>query len=431
MIILAGLDSSSAYGGIGSSRAVMVSILAEPTLIVVFVGITLLAKAMLPFVVNHLLVSSWAVYWSPAHLFLVAAFFILLLVETDRMPIHSSTHIEVYMIEEGRILEYSGPLLALLKWASAMKQFILYTIFCNVLIFPWGLSVKGAALGAAGSGGGPHREVRPRRLRGRLRRDRPVAPALLPLSGAARRIVSPGGAGDRRNPIELARMLIEHLDPLASSLFSLLAIASLLLSFVMLGSRWLKNYLYAFAAESWIIAALSAAVGFYGDYPELYLIAILTLLFRGLLLPYLIWRIIRRLDVDREIHVILQPSTSLVVGAFVVMFALSVSFRVATEFHLELTVAVLALTVMLSMKLIGFLMLSVRHEAISQILGLLVLENGIFLGSQILVPGMPLLIELVILFDLLIIVACFGVLVRYLVTHVGTTSALELKRLVG
>ncbi len=151
MIILAGLDTSSAYGGIGSSRAVMVSILAEPTLILVFVGITLLAKAMLPFVVNHLLVSSWAVYWSPAHLFLVAAFFILLLVETDRMPIHSSTHIEVYMIDEARILEYSGPLLGLLKWAAAMKQFILYTIFCNVLILPWALSIRGTALGAAGA----------------------------------------------------------------------------------------------------------------------------------------------------------------------------------------------------------------------------------------------------------------------------------------
>ena len=199
----------------------------------------------------------------------------------------------------------------------------------------------------------------------------------------------------------------------------------------MLGSHWLKNYLYAFAAESWVIAALSAAVGFYGHYPELYLIAALTLLFRGLVLPYLIWRIIRRLAVDREIHVILQPGMSMVVGALFVMFAFAVAVRVAGEFHLELTVAVLALTVMLSMKLIGFLMLAVRHEAISQILGLLVLENGIFLGTQILVPGMPLLIELVILFDLLVIVACFGVLVRYLVTHAGTTSSLQLKRLVG
>ena len=154
MIILAGLDTSSAYGGIGSSRAAMVAILAEPTLILVFVGITLLAKAMIPFVVNHLLASNWPAYWSPAHLFLVAAFFILLLVETDRMPIHSSTHIEVYMIEEARILEYSGPLLALLKWASAMKQFILYTIFCNVLVLPWGLSMKGTAIGAVGAAAG-------------------------------------------------------------------------------------------------------------------------------------------------------------------------------------------------------------------------------------------------------------------------------------
>ena len=154
MITLAGMDTGSAYGGVGSSRSVMIGILAEPTLILVFVGITLLAKAMLPFVVNHLLVGSWPAYFSPAHVFIVGAFFILLLVETDRMPIHSSTHIEVYMIEEARILEYSGPLLALLKWASMMKQFILYTIFCNVLLLPWALSIKGTALGALGAAAG-------------------------------------------------------------------------------------------------------------------------------------------------------------------------------------------------------------------------------------------------------------------------------------
>ena len=148
VVSVAGLDSGSSYGGIGSSRAVLLGILAEPTLILVFVGITLLAKSMLPFVVNHLLVQQPAVYWSPAHLFLVGAFFILILVETDRLPIHSSTHIEVYMIDEARILEYSGPLLALLKWASMMKQFILYTIFCNVLLLPWALSHQGTAPGA-------------------------------------------------------------------------------------------------------------------------------------------------------------------------------------------------------------------------------------------------------------------------------------------
>jgi hydrogenase-4 component E len=226
-------------------------------------------------------------------------------------------------------------------------------------------------------------------------------------------------------------MLVAHLDPLASSIFSLMAIASLLLAFVMLGSRWLNNYLYAFAAESWVIAVLSATVGFYGGYPELYFIAILTGLFRGLFLPYLLWRIIRRLNVSREIHEFLQPSSALVVGAFCVIFSLAVGYRVGQSLGLAATVAVLALTVMLSMKLIGFLMLAIRHEAISQVLGLLVLENGVFLGAQILVPGMPVLIEIVILFDLLIVVACFGVLVQYLLVHAGTTSSLGLRRLVG
>ena len=226
-------------------------------------------------------------------------------------------------------------------------------------------------------------------------------------------------------------MLVAHLSPLAASLFSLIAIASLLLAFVMLGSRWLRHYLYAFALESWLIAVLSAAVGYYGHYPELYLIAILTALFRGCLLPYLLLRIVRRLNVARELHVIVQASSSLVIGAFAVVFALTVATHIGCGLGLGGTVVVLALTVMLSMKLIGFLMLTVRHEAISQILGLLVLENGIFLGSQILVPGMPLLLEIVILFDLLIVVACFGLLVQYLLSHVGTTSSLHLRRLVG
>jgi hydrogenase-4 component E len=226
-------------------------------------------------------------------------------------------------------------------------------------------------------------------------------------------------------------MLLQHLSPLATSLFSLLAIVCLLLSFVMLGSRWLKNYLYAFAASSWAIAALSAASAYFSGYAELYFIAVLTLVFRGLVLPYFIWRIIRNLDVDREIHEIVQPSSGLVVGALFFIFAFAVSVRLADRLQLEQTAAVLALTVMLSMNLLGFLMLAVRHEALSQILGLLVVESGIRLGAQILVPGMPLLLELLILFDLLVVVACFGILLRYLRTHAGTTSAFGLKRLVG
>ena len=225
--------------------------------------------------------------------------------------------------------------------------------------------------------------------------------------------------------------MFSELPPLAGSLFSLLAITSLLLAFVMLGSRWLNAYLAAFALQSWLIALLSAAVAYYGGYPELYGIAALTALFRGLVLPYLLLRITRRLEVDRELHERLAPSSSLVIGGLLVVFAFVVANHISSALGLVGTVTVLALTAMLSMKLIGFLMLMVRSEVVSQIVALLVIENGIFLGSQILVPGMPLLIELVILFDLLVVVACFGVLVRYLRVHARTTSTHELRRLVG
>ena len=226
-------------------------------------------------------------------------------------------------------------------------------------------------------------------------------------------------------------MFLAHLNSLQSSIFSSLAIVSLLLTFVMLGSHWLRNYVYAFAVQSWLIAALSASVGYFAGYHELYAIAVLTALFRGLVLPLLLMRIVDRLNVKREIHAVLQPSSSLVIGAFLVMFAFVIANHMSQQTTSAAHVVVLALTIMLSMKFIGFLMLSVRDEAVSQILGLLVLENGIFLGSQILVPGMPLLIEIVILFDLLIVVACFGMLVRFLVVHAGTTSSRQLNRLVG
>lgn len=226
-------------------------------------------------------------------------------------------------------------------------------------------------------------------------------------------------------------MLAAHLSPLAASLFSLLAIGSLLLAFVMLGSRWLKDYMLAFAAQSWLIGLLSAAVAYYGGYAELYWVAGLTVLFRGLVLPWLILRILRRLNTAREVRELLSTSTTMVIGAGAVVFALVVAVRLADELGLSSNVVVLALTVMFSMKLIGFLMLTLRHEAISHILGILVLENGIFLGTQILMPGMPLMIELVLLFDLLVAVACFGVLVRYLLTHIGSTSSHELRRLTG
>lgn len=222
-----------------------------------------------------------------------------------------------------------------------------------------------------------------------------------------------------------------HFSPLAASVFSLLAIGSLLLAFVFLGSRWLRHYVWAFAAESWLIATLSACIAYYGDHPELYVIAGLTALFRGLILPWLLLRVVIRMTSEKEGNPIVQPGTSLLLGALAVMFAVLVANHLRGELGVDRGVIVLALSVMLSMKLIGFIVLATRREAASHVMGLLLLENGIFLGAQILVPGMPMLIEIVILFDLLIVVVCFGLLMKYLVRITGSTNSIDLRSLRG
>jgi hydrogenase-4 component E len=222
-----------------------------------------------------------------------------------------------------------------------------------------------------------------------------------------------------------------QLSPLATSIFSIFIIISLLLNFVILGSHWLKNYIYAFAVESWVIAGLSVGVGYYTGITDLYFVGVLTLLFRGIVLPWLITRMVNKLEIKRELHSIIPPSSSLILGLMLVVFAFVVSTQLAKQMGLTNNIVILALIVMLSIKLTGFLLLAIRDQAISKILALLVLENGIFLGSLFLVPGIPIFIELVILFDLLIVVASFGVLINYLHIHVGSTSTKELKRLVG
>lgn len=222
-----------------------------------------------------------------------------------------------------------------------------------------------------------------------------------------------------------------QLNPTATSVFSVFIILSLLLNFVIIGSRWIKNYVFAFAAEAWIIAFIAVGIGYFLNDINLYIVAAFTLLFRGIVFPHFLLRMVKKHDIKRELHSIIPTSTNLILCVVLVIFAFIISTRLVNQLGITNNLLVLALMTMLSIKLIGFLLLSVRDEAISKILALLVLENGIFLGSLFLVPGIPLFIELVILFDLLIAIACFGVLVNHLKINVGSTSTQELNKLVG
>jgi formate hydrogenlyase subunit 4 len=138
---LAGLDTASPLGGLGASRVSWVGSLAEPALILVFFTVGAVSASDNPYLMNHAVASSPYVIVLPTHLLGLVAFFLLVLVEGGRIPIDNPTgSTEISMIEEGRTLEYSGRLYALVKWGSWMKLFLLSSIFMNVFVLPWGLA---------------------------------------------------------------------------------------------------------------------------------------------------------------------------------------------------------------------------------------------------------------------------------------------------
>ncbi|HVA37332.1 MAG TPA: NADH-quinone oxidoreductase subunit H [Candidatus Dormibacteraeota bacterium] len=142
---LAAIDGASQYTSLGASRAVMVGILVEPTLIFVFFSVAFITGTDLPYAMNAALRASAANVLRPAHVLAAAAFFMMLLVDTGRIPIESSSAtIEFGMIDDARLFEHAGPEMALFKWGSSMKQFLLYTVFLNVLLLPRGLSADGS-----------------------------------------------------------------------------------------------------------------------------------------------------------------------------------------------------------------------------------------------------------------------------------------------
>ena len=138
--MLAGLDVSSSFGGLGSSREMMTSALLEPALfLAIFVvaltygGTNLSALVESASQIHHLLPH-------PQLIFAAIAMFVIILGETGRLPFgNHATHLELTMIHEAMILEYSGKSLALMEWSQSIKQIILFALISNIFV-PWGIS---------------------------------------------------------------------------------------------------------------------------------------------------------------------------------------------------------------------------------------------------------------------------------------------------
>jgi formate hydrogenlyase subunit 4 len=141
VVATAAAETGSPYAQLGSSRAKTFSAITEPVVLFVVFTVALLTGTDLPYALAATVRSSAGQVVRPAHLLASAALFMVILHETGRIPVetHSGTN-EFGMIEEARSFEHSGPYLALLKWGTMLKQFILFTILADVFVVPWGLA---------------------------------------------------------------------------------------------------------------------------------------------------------------------------------------------------------------------------------------------------------------------------------------------------
>jgi formate hydrogenlyase subunit 4 len=140
-LALAAMDIGTAFGTLGARREMMVGFLAEPALLmVIFLGSLISATTALPEISERLSTQSVALY--PSLAFAAVAFTMVLLAENARIPIDNpATHLELTMIHEAMLLEYSARHLALMEWAAALKLFN-YTCIGFALFAPWGVATS-------------------------------------------------------------------------------------------------------------------------------------------------------------------------------------------------------------------------------------------------------------------------------------------------
>lgn len=194
--------------------------------------------------------------------------------------------------------------------------------------------------------------------------------------------------------------------PLTLQFINLLAALLLLIVFAMLAQRRILSLINLFAWQGALLALSTFVVAYSTDQPHLYYSAGLTLLLKVLLLPWLLHRLIRKLNVKWDVETLINIPTTMLVGIALVIFAFNLAAPI-TQLAEGMTRGLIGIA--LASVLLSLLMMLTRRKAISQVVAFLSLENGLFFAATSATQGMPLVVELGIALDVLVATFIFGI----------------------
>jgi len=213
---------------------------------------------------------------------------------------------------------------------------------------------------------------------------------------------------------------------IAAQINSFLAALVLLTAFGMLTQKRIYGLIHLFAWQGLFLSLNTAVVGFVAGKHHLYISSVLTLSLKVVLLPYILHVLINRLRIRKEVETVVNIPMTMMIGIALVIFSyhLTAPIRELSTLITRSTLAIALATVM-----IGLLMMITRRHAVTQIIGFLALENGLFFAATSATYGMPLVVELGVALDVLIAAFIFGIFFFHIHTAFDSLDVEQMAKL--
>jgi hydrogenase-4 component E len=193
---------------------------------------------------------------------------------------------------------------------------------------------------------------------------------------------------------------------LLTQFVNLLGAVLLMLAFAMISQRRIVSLINLFTMQGATLALATAVVGYVTHQQHLYLSAGVTFVVKVLVIPYLLHRVIDRLEIRQDVETLINIPTTMLIGIGIVIFSFNLAIPIS---QLSSTLAGGTLGMALACVLLSFLMMITRATAVPQVIGFLAMENGLFFAATSATYGMPMVVELGIALDVLIGVIILGV----------------------
>lgn len=212
----------------------------------------------------------------------------------------------------------------------------------------------------------------------------------------------------------------------AAHINSLLAAMVLLTAFGMLVQKRIYGLIHLFTWQGLFLSLNTAVVGYVAGQHHLYISSILTLALKVIALPYILHVLIHRLKIHKEVETVVNIPTTMLLGLALVILSyhLTAPVRELSTLVTRSTLAIALATVM-----IGLLMMITRKHAVTQIIGFLAMENGLFFAATSATYGMPLVVELGVALDMLIAAFIFGIFFFHIHTTFDSLDVEQMARL--